>query len=236
MTQPAKGQEPSMEEILASIRRIIADDPARMARHEQEGRREGHSSSPPPAQVNASVPKESRPATEPDRTPLASPLRAFEGQANERALPPAPEVASIEQEPEDDILAAEDEQAGEQVYEEVDADAEERHEEPAEQIQEILTSPPAHREQEPQRQPASAVRYPSRDENEHRLMSADTSRAVDTAFNTLAQTVFVQNGPTLEELVKQMLRPMLRAWIDDNLPKLVERLVRAEIERVSRGR
>jgi cell pole-organizing protein PopZ len=219
-----------MEEILASIRRIIADDPARMARHENEGRREGQSASVPPAQVNAGVPKESRPATK----PLASPLRAFEGQANERALPPVPEVASIGQEPEDDILAAEEEQAGEQVYEEVDA--EEQHEEPAEQIQEILTSPPVHREQEPRRQPASAVHYPSRDENEHRLMSADTSRAVDTAFNTLAQTVFVQNGPTLEELVKQMLRPMLKAWIDDNLPKLVERLVRAEIERVSRGR
>ena len=234
MTQPAKGQEPSMEEILASIRRIIADDPARMARHENEGRREGQSSSPSPAQVDAGLPKESRPATEPDRTPLASPLRAFEGQANERTLPPIPEVASIEQEPEDDILAAEEEQAGEQIYEGVDA--EERHEEPAEQIQEILTSPRAHREQEPQRQPASAVRYPIREENEHRLMSADTSRAVDTAFNTLAQTVFVQNGPTLEELVKQMLRPMLKAWIDDNLPKLVERLVRAEIERVSRGR
>jgi uncharacterized protein len=219
-----------MEEILASIRRIIADDPARMARHENEGRREGQSASVPPAQVNAGVPKESRPATK----PLASPLRAFEGQANERALPPVPEVASIGQEPEDDILAAEEEQAGEQVYEEVDA--EEQHEEPAEQIQEILKSPPVHREQEPRRQPASAVHYPSRDENEHRLMSADTSRAVDTAFNTLAQTVFVQNGPTLEELVKQMLRPMLKAWIDDNLPKLVERLVRAEIERVSRGR
>ncbi|MET0539842.1 MAG: DUF2497 domain-containing protein [Xanthobacteraceae bacterium] len=230
MTQPAKGQEPSMEEILASIRRIIADDPARMARHENEGRREGQSASVPPSQVNASLPKESRPATE----PLVSPLRAFEDPANERALPPIPEVASIEQEPEDDILAAVEEQAGEKVYEEVDA--EEQYGEPAEQIQAVLTSPSAHREQEPQRQPASAVRYPSRDENEHRLMSADTSRAVDTAFNTLAETVFVQNGPTLEELVKQMLRPMLKAWIDDNLPKLVERLVRAEIERVSRGR
>ena len=39
-----------------------------------------------------------------------------------------------------------------------------------------------------------------------------------------------------EDLVKEMLRPMLKAWLDDNLPTLVERLVRAEIERVSRGR
>jgi cell pole-organizing protein PopZ len=36
--------------------------------------------------------------------------------------------------------------------------------------------------------------------------------------------------------VREMLRPMLKGWLDDNLPGLVERLVRAEIERVSRGR
>ena len=59
---------------------------------------------------------------------------------------------------------------------------------------------------------------------------------VDSAFNTLAQTVLIQNARTLEDLVKEMLRPMLKHWLDDNLPGMVERLVRAEIERVSRGR
>jgi cell pole-organizing protein PopZ len=68
------------------------------------------------------------------------------------------------------------------------------------------------------------------------LVSAATSAAVDSAFNTLAQTVLVQNGRTLEDLVREMLRPLLKSWLDDNLPGLVERLVRAEIERVSRGR
>ena len=57
-----------------------------------------------------------------------------------------------------------------------------------------------------------------------------------SAFNTLAQTVLVQNARTLEDLVREMLRPMLKSWLDDNLPGMVERLVRAEIERVSRGR
>ena len=51
----------------------------------------------------------------------------------------------------------------------------------------------------------------------------------------LAQTVLVQNARTLEDLVREMLRPMLRSWLDENLPGLVERLVRAEIERVARG-
>ncbi len=59
--------------------------------------------------------------------------------------------------------------------------------------------------------------------------------AVDSAFNSLAHTVLGQNARTLEDLVKEMLRPMLKSWLDDNLPGLVERIVRAEIERVSRG-
>jgi hypothetical protein len=71
---------------------------------------------------------------------------------------------------------------------------------------------------------------------EQGLLSSATSAAVDKAFNSLGQTVLVQNARTLEDLVKDMLRPMLKSWLDENLPGLVERLVRAEIERVSRGR
>ncbi len=68
------------------------------------------------------------------------------------------------------------------------------------------------------------------------LLSNVTTAAVDSAFNSLAQTVLVQNARTLEDLVREMLRPMLKSWLDDNLPGMVERMVRAEIERVSRGR
>jgi cell pole-organizing protein PopZ len=68
------------------------------------------------------------------------------------------------------------------------------------------------------------------------LISNETVAAVDSAFNTLAHTVIGQNARTLEDLVREMLRPMLKSWLDDNLPSMVERIVRAEIERVSRGR
>ena len=68
------------------------------------------------------------------------------------------------------------------------------------------------------------------------LLSPRTTAAVDTAFNSLAHTVLMQNSRTLEDLVREMLKPLLKAWLDDNLPNIVERLVRAEIERVSRGR
>jgi cell pole-organizing protein PopZ len=81
-----------------------------------------------------------------------------------------------------------------------------------------------------------ADRLFTREEVERELLSSSTSAAVDSAFNTLAHTVLVQNARTLEDLVREMLRPMLKAWLDDNLPGMVERLVRAEIERVSRGR
>jgi cell pole-organizing protein PopZ len=77
---------------------------------------------------------------------------------------------------------------------------------------------------------------PARAELQRPLLSAATTTAVNSAFNVLAQTVLVQNARTLEDLVKEMLRPLLKSWLDDNLPGLVERLVRAEIERVSRGR
>jgi len=68
------------------------------------------------------------------------------------------------------------------------------------------------------------------------ILSQGTVSAVESAFNTLAHTVLSNNARTLEDLVKEMLRPMLKSWLDDNLPGLVERIVKAEIERVSRGR
>jgi len=57
--------------------------------------------------------------------------------------------------------------------------------------------------------------------------------AVHSAWDTLAQSVLVENVRTLQDLVQEMLRPMLKSWLDDNLPTLVERLVRVEIERVA---
>ena len=65
-------------------------------------------------------------------------------------------------------------------------------------------------------------------------------------YSRTASKIIIQNqnsarycsfaSGSLEDLVREMLKPMLKAWLDDNLPNMVERLVRAEIERVSRGR
>ncbi len=68
------------------------------------------------------------------------------------------------------------------------------------------------------------------------IISGSTASAVESAFSSLTSTVLTNNARTLEDLVKEMMRPMLKSWLDDNLPNLVERIVKAEIERVSRGR
>ncbi|WP_432643861.1 PopZ family protein [Pannonibacter phragmitetus] len=60
--------------------------------------------------------------------------------------------------------------------------------------------------------------------------------AVSAAFENLSSTILSANARTLEDLVKEMLRPMLKSWLDQNLPVMVERLVRQEIERVVRKR
>jgi cell pole-organizing protein PopZ len=67
------------------------------------------------------------------------------------------------------------------------------------------------------------------------LLAPEAGTAVASAFSSLAHTILGQNARTLDDLVEEMLRPMLKDWLDDNLPTIVERLVRAEIERVSRG-
>ena len=68
------------------------------------------------------------------------------------------------------------------------------------------------------------------------LLSAHSDAAVHSAFDQLAGIMLSRESRTLEDIVKDMMRPMLRDWLDDNLPPLVERLVREEIQRVSRGR
>ena len=67
------------------------------------------------------------------------------------------------------------------------------------------------------------------------IVSSETTASVGQAFNLLSHTILSQNAITLEDIVREMLKPMLRVWLDDNLPPMVERLVRAEIERVARG-
>ena len=67
------------------------------------------------------------------------------------------------------------------------------------------------------------------------LLSSSVGEQVARSFQDLAIAVDNAERRSFDEIAEDMLRPMLQEWLDDNLPTLVERLVREEIERVARG-
>ncbi len=67
------------------------------------------------------------------------------------------------------------------------------------------------------------------------IVSPEVGRKVAQSFDNLAVAVDQGARRSFDEIAQEMLRPMLQEWLDDNLPTLVERLVREEIERVARG-
>jgi len=194
MSKAAQQSEPSMEEILASIRKIISDE------------------------NDAPEPEAAKPAPKPGAKEPAG-QGAAEPTADAEPAPATPADSA------DDILELTDDMVAdtprkvEPVEPEVSFGGDTAAEQPA----------PA----------ASPVEKPdagmSREQIADRLISPATDAAVGSAFGKLANTILSRDAHTLEDLVKEMLRPMLQQWLDDNLPALVEKLVREEIERVSRG-
>jgi hypothetical protein len=226
MSQAAKAQEPSMEEILASIRRIIADDDggakAAKAAAPAPAKPAPPPAPPPPPQpvantqddVDAMLADLEPPKVPPPPPPPAPPPAAAQP---EPAPPPPPEPAP-------DVLVL------------TEAMAAPVPEQPAgfrtiEAGSDVMFS-----EAPAARNTVDEARRQFNESAGEQLLSSTTAAAVDNAFNSLAHTILGNNARTLEDLVKDMLRPMLKAWLDDNLPGLVERIVRSEIERVSRGR
>ena len=167
-----KANEPSMEEILASIRRIIADD---------QGKPQA---APPPPPVAPPPP----PVDVLDLATVAATL---------------PDSALGES----DIGLADDEP--------------------------LIKAVPVMREPEPPPPPPPPPPLPAPPVEQ--LLSEEAGAAVSSAFSALTGTILTGQGRTLEDVVKDMMRPMIKGWLDENLPSLVERLVKAEIERVSRG-
>jgi cell pole-organizing protein PopZ len=215
MTQPAKAQEPSMEAILASIRRIIADDETKTPPKAAEPLPPPPTPVPPSPPLRAASPPPVRPPKPVEIDTLLSDLN------RSPPLPPAPPAPDVLELTEAMTAPPARADAFRTIDGQSDIVFEDSPEEPA---------------PEPQRPPSVDTRQRGGDLGAQALVSQATTAAVDSAFNSLAQTVLVQNARTLEDLVREMLRPLLKSWLDDNLPGLVERLVRAEIERVSRGR
>jgi cell pole-organizing protein PopZ len=189
----AKGQqsnhEPSMEEILASIRRIIAEDG------------DGAAAPAPAAADKAATPSRQEDILE--LTDVVDESGSVVSLSAQKAAP-APEPPPARAEPVVDLAPPR----------------------PA--------PPPAAPE------PETA---PMPDGEEDRLVSDATAAASIAALSQLAtagQRPTIDDLPlgdvaqTLEGLVRSMLKPMLKDWLDANLPQLVERLVHEEIQRMVR--
>jgi uncharacterized protein len=282
MSQPAKLQEPTMEEILASIRRIIADDDG--------ARPPSAPAAAKPTVVPAPVPALMAAADRDDveemvsgfddpQTPGVAANDVFELRESVQSKPPGfyGGAAASDDEMVEESDESQDgrEELGEPATPEWAKPEPGRFEQAKPELAKPELAKPEHAKSEhakseharpeparfestkPERarfepaRPESARPEPARSaprpapaaapaglsaSGEAALMSARTTAAVDMAFNSLAHTVLLQNSRTLDDLVREMLKPMLKAWLDDNLPNMVERLVRAEIERVSRGR
>ncbi|MBZ8132574.1 PopZ family protein [Afifella sp. IM 167] len=272
MGNPSAAHEPTMEEILASIRQIISEDG-------DKGQVKAAKSFRVPPEEEQEMADEAAPEAFAEPAPEAVeedddfPDFSMAGPAAEEpvaAEPAADEPAPYE--PVETPAPRDDTPTSHAAPAQPEAAAVEDHKEPA----------PVHDEPEPAReepapaweQPAphagfAAFEQPSRSpeaashatarasagaqnaspergslaayqaqpsHEDERLLSPDSDEAVAGAFSALANTILSKNSRTLEDLVSDMLRPMLRDWLDENLPPLVERLVREEIERVSRGR
>ncbi|MGA9895900.1 MAG: DUF2497 domain-containing protein [Xanthobacteraceae bacterium] len=242
MNQPARSQEPSMEEILASIRRIIADDDASKTAQRPPDAPRAEAPPLPPLPPPQEIPDVF--AAPPPPPPAPPPRVQAEPAPRIEFEPPPPPPPPVVEEPvafhqetvadqaadildlTESMAAALDPSPPVPQFRTIDGSSDVGFDEAAEppplpDLPSYAPFPPA---------------APRPHDDQGRLISGATSAAVDSAFNALAQTVLSQNARTLEDLVREMLRPMLKSWLDDNLPGMVERMVRAEIERVSRGR
>lgn len=231
-----------MEEILASIRRIIADeaDPATSSAKEPPLPPSKPAASGPASVAPAAA---TQPATRPAPAPAPAPkpaapalaqqftASAGKGGGKQDDIDAILAAAEAMQEEEPDVLDLTQPVKG---FKQVNVEDVVFREETSE-----VRMPPSPAPQRPAAAPASAPApmpapqpMPAMQTD---LISPEASAAVNAAFGSLAQTM-LGRGRTLEDLVQEMMRPMLKEWLDENLPGLVERMVRAEIERVSRGR
>jgi cell pole-organizing protein PopZ len=209
MTEPkAQGQEPTMEEILASIRRIISenDDPNAAAA---------------PAKPAGGNPT-STPQSADDGVLELTDMVGADGKVVTLSATNGASSVNIPEPP-----------------------AKEEFPTMAEPTPEAPISQPADMPADDVELSAPEPR--NTEDSEEALVAAGTAAASASAFAVLAGELSrksgdgaplagslpIGSGRTLEDLVKEMIRPMLREWLDANLPKLVERMVKREIERIA---
>ena len=237
MAKPGLAQDQTVEEILASIRQVINGDQSRSpagamrpATGVMPASRSPAASSLPPRAGTVTPIHGGRLAASGDQKPEGSPARG-EGDAT-----PADQPAERSQM--HDVI----EMAIEQALDGVRPD-ETRAETGASGAAD--TRRPLRADVRPRVEPPSAHEAPRAVEPALRpapppvsrgLLSPRANAAVAASFDDLARELTSRGARQIDQAVEDLLRPMLKSWLEDNLPPLVERLVREEIERVSRGR
>ncbi|NVK35149.1 MAG: DUF2497 domain-containing protein [Rhodobacteraceae bacterium] len=269
MAQANKADEPSMEEILASIRRIISDEEPQAGEAEAAGDEAGAGSDDNPVEIEAA--DDMGDASEMSQDDLDKlfdmdgddPVVAEEEADEDMAAAMAAEAEDddveaevVTEEPEDDevleltedfALSEDDIVTGEPDIEFAAAEEEPLDEDPVfapepevAPAPAAVAKPKAAPKQAPlpssfDTQPVSLDNLPDVDEDDV-LTSDTTDAAVDAALGNLASMFIGSRAQTLEELVQEMLRPMIKIWLDQNLPGMVEQMVKKEIERVAKRR
>lgn len=237
MNKPAP-KEPSMDEILSSIRQIIADDDAAGA-----PRRPAIQAAPPPMQ--AAPARGMVDSLDRDLSDMLDDIEPL-------ALTPAQIVDPVDDEPGgfsfDSILADTADEApmaaAPQLVEPEDVSFD--MDEPEDDLPAFDPPPVAVRIPEPAPQPAPrpvpsfAQVAPMPDPTlssdiADQLIEPATQAAVRSSMTKLNGLGLGNTGATIESLMRDMLRPMLKEWLDENLPSVVERMVEKEISRISRG-
>lgn len=213
-----RAHEPSMEEILASIRRIIADDdtlPGARRERDERRRRDAERAIAEPSEALAAEAASQEPVAEAEpQLASAAKIRALPLRLN-RAPEPVQLVEETIAEEEDDYVEEPELSAPVDFAPETPVDF--APEAPADEVED---------------ESADIVEYEAEDAP---LVSAEAASSVASQFQTLAASMILNDSGLLQKYAQEMLRPMLKQWLDDNLPVIVERLVRAEIERVARG-
>ncbi len=224
--------EPSMEEILASIRRIISDDQSLVAH------RDPAHAEPEPAAAHE---PRNAPAS-PLQPPVAAPAQREQPHVNGHT-PETPKAGSME---ERKLFTGLPFMNAPQMTSPQVAPLERKHMDFADmrlrrqfgEPEERPSAQPAPRhnvEPMPFQAQAPLAKPQAVFHEDEPIASPATDAAVASSFNALFASRLLPNPEMLAELTRDLLRPMLKAWLDDNLPVMVERLVRAEIERVARG-
>lgn len=208
--------EPSMEDILASIRRIIAEDQSNSLGRSGLG---GLTRRTPPAAPAPSVEE-------------AAPPAMFEEAS-------APQVCAEPEShagPQADMLQHSYETAAEPSHAPASEPvADYRIEVPH---AEAFEAEPVFETHDPEQhftQAEPTLAFPVGVDEPEPLMSPVAGASITSSFQTLAESVVLQDPDLIERVMRESMRPLLKAWLDDHLPSIVERLVRTEIERVARG-